>query len=339
MATRLKDIAKDLGVSVVTVSKVLHNHTDIGEETRRRVLEKVKELNYRPNSAARALITGRSQMVGAILPDLLHPFFAQVAKALSGELRKNGFGLLISSSDGDPELERSEIDELLSRGVDALVIASAETTPETFRRIDEHGTPYVLIDRSFEDHDRPFTGADDHAAGVMATEHLIEQGCQRIAHIRGLQISTARHRMEGYIHALERHGLPVRPEYLASTAPSSDGRGHIVGRQAMEALLECRPMPDAVFCYNDPVALGAMGAILDAGLRIPEDIAVVGSGNVLYSEFLRVPLTTIDQQSQSIGEHAAALTLAAISKVDTGLPRKILTAPQLVVRESSRRKS
>ena len=126
MPVRMKDIARDLGVSVVTVSKVLRNHSDIGEETRERVLKRMKELNYRPNLAARALVTGHSLTMGLVVPDLVHPFFAEVAKGISRTLRKKGYSLLISSSEEDAELEQQEIEQLLARRVDALVVASAQ---------------------------------------------------------------------------------------------------------------------------------------------------------------------------------------------------------------------
>src|SRR5271165_2538733 len=124
MPVTMKDIARDLGVSVVTISKVLRNHSDIGEETRKRVLDRVKELNYRPNLSARGLVTGHTYLVGLVVPDLLHPFFAQVAKSLSRALLKKGYGLIIATSDGDPQLEKQEIDQLLGRRLDALLIAS-----------------------------------------------------------------------------------------------------------------------------------------------------------------------------------------------------------------------
>ncbi len=191
MAVRMKDIAQDLGVSVVTVSKVLRNHSDISPETRERVLKRMKELNYRPNLAARALVTGRTNMIGLVVPDLVHPFFAEVAKGLSKVLRKKGFSLVISSSEEDPELEQQEIDNLLARGVDALILASTQWTVESFRRIEEQKTPYVLLDRKFSGLHANFVGVDDDLVGFLATKHLIEQGCRTIAHIRGTDTSTA----------------------------------------------------------------------------------------------------------------------------------------------------
>ena len=337
MPVRMKDIARDLGVSVVTVSKVLRNHTDISEETRKRVLQRMKELNYRPNLAARALITGRSYTVGLVVPDLLHPFFAQVAKALSGILRQRNYSLIISSSEEDPELEKQEIDHLLARRVDAIIVASAQCTPETFRYIEEQKTPYVLIDRCFTGLAANFVGVDDVVVGTIATEHLVEQGCRHIAHIRGPEVSTALGRLAGYTQALEKAGLEAAPGHVISCI-SGDDRGDVGGFQAARKLLACDPLPDGVFCYNDPVAMGAMRAILHAGLRIPQDIAVVGCGNLLYADFLRVPLSSIDQSSQAIGDRSAALALALIEAKTPPPAESVLVTPKLVPRASSLRR-
>jgi len=336
MTVRMKDIARDLGVSVVTVSKVLRNHSDISDETRQRVLKRMKELNYRPNLAARALITGKTFTIGLIVPDLLHPFFAQVAKALSGVFRMRGYSLILSSSEEDPELEKQELDVLLARRVDAILIASAQWTVESFRQIEDQRIPYVLIDRRFVGLAANFVGVDDEASGALATEHLIENGCCRIAHIRGPEVSTAIGRAEGYRRSLARHGLTPQPGYLISMA-YGDERGESGGYEAAKTLLAMDPRPDGIFCYNDPTAMGVMHCILDAGLRIPEDIAVVGCGNVHYSDFLRVPLTTIDQDSQAIGERAAELALSLIDAKTPVRPSSICITPQLVVRASSRR--
>ena len=330
------DIARDLHVSVVTVSKVVRNHADISPQTRERVLKRMKELNYRPNLAARTLVTGRTYSMGLVVPDLVHPFFSEVAKGLSRVLRKRGYSLIISSSEEDPELERREIDQLLARQVDALLIASTQWTAESFRRIEDQKTPYVLIDRKFAGLRANFVGVDDEEVGALATEHLIERGCRRIAHIRGPEISTGLGRLEGYRRALARHGLTPLPGYLAA-GKSVDDAGDHSGRQAMRRLLQLDPKPDGVYCFNDPTAMGAMTTILEAGLRIPEDIAVVGSGNVHYSSFLRVPLSSIDQSSAAMGERAAKLALTLVEAKNPPRPRTVLLPPKLVVRASSQR--
>ncbi len=337
MAARLKDIAQDLGLSVVTISKVLRNHPDISDTTRKRVLKRIKELNYQPNFAARSLITGRTWTIGLVVPDLLHPFFAQVAQAISVEVRTKGYSLFISSSDEDSELEKQEILQLLARRVDVMLIASSQWTVEGFRQIEEQKTPYILIDRQFVGYQANFVGVDDRAVGFLATSHLIEQGCKRIAHIHGPEISTAFGRLEGYKQALATQHMTSRPGYVVSIGASGDHRGEFSGYHAAAKLLAAHPRPDGIFCFNDPIALGAMRAILDAGLRIPQDVAVVGCGNLSYSDFLRVPLSSIDQDSQTIGKRAAALALKLAHAKTPVRPKSELVRPHIVVRASSQR--
>jgi len=334
MAVRMKDIANDLGLSIVTISKVLRNHPDIAAETRRRVLKRMRELNYQPNFAARALVTGRTWTLGLVVPDL-HPFFAEIAKAISAEARKQGYSLLISSSDEDPELEVQEIKQLLARRVDVIMVASSQWSVDCFRMIEEHKTPYILIDRRFQGLDANFVGVDDEAVGALATSHLIEQGCRRVAHIRGPEVSTAVGRLEGYKRTLASYNMSPLPGHIVSLGTSGDHRGEKGGYEAAQKLLATEPRPDGIFCFNDPSALGAMRAILDAGLRIPDDISVVGCGNFSYSDFLRVPLSSVDQGSENIGRSAADLALKLARKKEPVRPRTALITPRIAVRASS----
>ena len=338
MAATLKDIAKDLGLSVITISKVLRNHPDISEGTRKRVLKRVKELNYQPNYAARALITGRTWSIGLVVPDLLHPFFASVAKAISREIQGKGYGLIISTSDEEPKLEQREIQHLLARRVDVMIVASAQRSVEDLGLLAEQKIPYILIDRCFPGFPSNFVGVDDRKVGAMATSHLIEQGCERIAHIQGPDVSTSIGRREGYMEGLAAHQLTSIAGHVVSIGTSGDHRGEEGGYEAARHLLSHRKRPDGIFCFNDPVALGAMRAILDAGLRIPEDVAVIGCGNSSYSDFLRVPLSSIDQGSSSIGKIAAEMALKLAQRGLQTLPRRELIQPHLVVRASSLRR-
>jgi LacI family transcriptional regulator len=333
----MKDIARDLGVSVVTVSKVLRNHTDIGEETRQRVLKRVRDLHFQPNLTARALVTGRTYTVGLVVPDLVHPFFAEVAKGLSSVLRKSGYSLIITSSEEDPDLEAQEIDRLLARRLDAIIVASAQWTVASFRLIEEQKTPYILVDRQFAGLPANFVGVDDELVGELATDHLIAVGCRRIAHIRGPQVSTALGRLAGYRRALARCDLRP-PAYCVPEGMAGDDETEVRGRAAMLKLLQLDPPPDGVFCYNDPTAVGAMSAILAAGLRIPEDIAVIGCGNVHYDASLRVPLSSIDQRSAVMGEQAAKLALSLIGAKASAKPKSIILEPKLVPRASTARR-
>lgn len=334
MTVRMKDIAKDLGLSVVTISKVLRNHPDIAEETRERVLRKVKELDYQPNVIARGLVTGRSYLIGLVVPDLLHSFFAELAKALSAAIRQHGYSTIISSSEENAELEAREIRQLMGRRLDALVVASSGSDLQPFQRMDQHGLPYVLIDRELPGLSANFVGINDEAAGRMATEHLIDQGCRTIAHIRGRENSNGIRRFEGYRQTLQRRGLPFS-ESLVVARSSVDIDSTRMGAEAMRQLLQRKPVPDGVFVYNDPLAIGVMDAILDSGLRIPDDIAVIGCGNLHYDRSLRVPLSSIDQNSQLIGERTAGILLNMLEAKVRPQPMSVILEPSLVVRASS----
>jgi LacI family transcriptional regulator len=335
MPVRLKDIAKDLNVSVVTVSKVLRNQSDIGAETRERVLRRMRELDYQPNLAARSLATGRTSTLGLVVPSLLHPFFAEVAKGIVQVIRPKGNALLISSSDEDEELERQEIEQLLARRVDALIVASVQRSPEFFRRIDRLHVPWILIDRALPGlAAATFIGVDDEAVGFLATRHLIERGCTRVAHIRGPDIGPGLGRLAGYRKALASDGVEFLPERVAESK-IADNCAEDSGYEAMRQLLRSESIPDGVFCYNDPVAVGAIRAILEAGLRIPDDVAVVGCGNMRWAGMLRVPLSSVDQGAARMGERAAKLALTLVESKAVRRRRTILLPAAVVGRESS----
>jgi LacI family transcriptional regulator len=334
MAVTMMDIARDLKVSVVTVSKALRNQSKISAETRQRVLRRAKQLNYQMNWVARSLVTRRTYTIGLLLPEFTHSFFAEVARAAAQTLRPHGYHVITSYFDEDPELELSEADSLLARQVDGLIIASAQPVRslDMFRRIRERNVPYVLVDRPISGLHASFVGTDNLAIGKLATEHLIQRGCCRIGHLRGPAAGIAAERFEGYRRALVKHGMSASPRYVV-TAGHTDETGYA----GMHRLLQVRPIPDGVFCYNDPVAIGAIKAIREAGLRVPDDIAVVGAGNVHYSDLLAVPLTTIDQGTRQMGAQAAEILLERIGQKRAVRPRKILIPPQLVERESTRR--
>ena len=336
MTTRMKDIARDLGVSVVTISKVLRNHPDVGDETRERVLARVKELDYRPNLAARSLVTGRTYLVGLVVPDLLHPFFAEIAKSISEVLRARGYYLIVSSSEEDPDLEEQEIDQLLARGLDTLIIATCRPTVDLFFRVERQRTPYVLIDRTLPGLSANFVGVDDEAVGMLATKHLIDVGCKRIAHIRGPETSPAIRRLEGYKRALAQAGLRIKDDWVISEH-KGDVETKQRGAEAMRRLLHLEERPDGVFCFNDPLAMGAMNHALDHGFRIPEDIAVIGCGNLHYDDSLRVPLSSIDQHSRRIGTEAARIALRILDTKVPPPPESVVLQPELIIRGSTRR--
>ena len=333
MAVRLKDIARDLGVSVVTVSKVLRGNSDISEATRRRVLKRMKELNYQPNMMARGLASGQTYTIGLVVPDLVHPFFAEFAKSLSGVLRTSKRALILASSEEDPDVERQEIRTLLSRGVDVLMIASCQASLRNFYELGDVRTPYLLFDRNFPHLAANFLGSDDVHVGEIATRHLIEIGRKRIAHIGGKNTSPSFDRLRGYRNALAQSRLAASENYIIVRERMEES-GDMVGFQAMQELLKLDPRPDAVFCYNDLTAIGAIEATFQAGLRVPEDIAVIGCGNLRYANYLRVPLSSIDHGTAELGRIAGEFALELSAKPEQD-PKSILVASTLVIRAST----
>src|SRR5947207_896755 len=249
---RLKDIARDLNVSVMTVSKVVRGCADVGAETRSRVLAKIKEVNYQPNWVARSLAARRTFMIGLIVPDLMHSFFAEIAKGVAGAIRPFGYDVVICNSEEDGAIESSEVDRLMARQVDGLMIASAQppSSIELFQRIEARGIPFVLIDRRFGAVTAPYVGGDDEVIGRLATRHLIERGCRRIAHIAGRPLTPGMGRLKGYRDALPAAGITVPEEYVM---PASDDA---TGYEATRRLLSLDPRPDGIFGYNDPTAAG-----------------------------------------------------------------------------------
>lgn len=333
MAIRLKDIARDLNVSVITVSKAMRGNTDISEATRERVLARMKELDYQPNMVARSLVTGQSFIIGLIVPDLLNPFFTELAKSLGSALRRQSYGLVLTSSEDNAEVEQSEIRMMLARGVDALLIASCQPTLQGFMSVHNQNTPFVLLDRPFPHLRANFVGTDDYAGGRLATEHLISLGRKRLAYIGSPDLSPAAERFRGFRMALRDHDIELQDEFVLSS-PAVEDSGDDAGYEMMQRLLKRRSRPNGVFCHNDVVAIGAMKATLDAGLSIPKDIAFVGFDNVRYSKYLQIPLTSVDQSTTQLGVAAAQLALDLIAKkVDK--PKTILLAPSLVVRQST----
>jgi len=337
MAVKMADIAADLHVSVVTVSKVLRNKGRISESTRQRVLQRCRELHYQPNLIARSLATRRTHTLGLLLPDFTHPFFAQIAKSIAQTARARGYHVLISYFDEDPAIEISEAQTLLARCVDGLILASAQShgRSEFFRMLARRRTPFVLIDRHVPGVRASFVGVDHVEIGRMATTHLLEQGCRHIAHLRGPDLGIADDRLRGYRLAIEAYELRAIPDYVVDAGFQTQ-----TGYDAMRAFLNPRIKLDGVFCYNDPIAVGAIKALRESGHRVPQDVAVVGAGNVNYADALEVPLTSIDQSPDEIGHEAAKLLLDQVESESSRRRNRTVVVPhRLIVRASTQRSS
>lgn len=333
---RLEDIAADLGISAMAVSKALRGHTDISEETRRRVVERAHALNYRPNALSAQLLSGRTKTIGLVVPSLELTYFAKLAHGASTTLRRQGYLLHLCNSEDSAEFEDAQIQSLLAHRVEGLLLCAARPleNPAELRILADSGVPFVLAGRGQPNFAANFVGSDGVAIGRTATEHLIARGCQRIAHIQGPPIAGSQQRKQGFLDALRHHKRRVNQRLIAGGSDGVDA-----GYRAMQTLLQSPHPPDGVFAYTDLVAGGAMRAILDAGLRIPQDIAIIGVGNLTFTDLLKISLTTIDQDPLTMGRLAAALVLQLAAGFQPAQPVTQVVPFQLIARESTARPS
>ena len=330
MPTTLADIARALGVSKMTVSRAINNHPEISPETRARILEAAHRMNYRPNQYARALTTNRSGLLGVIVPDLMHSYFAEICRGIETVAKPLGYQNLICSTDEDAANEEDEIEALLPR-TDGLILASSATPDDTkfYRRIIREHARLVLIDRQIAGLKCSSVTTDDIKVGVLATEHLISLGHRRVGHLKGTAASTAQMRFEGYKRALAKHRIALEESLVREC-----GFTETDGYQSMKEWIANGDVPSALFAANDPAAIGAMTALTEAGLRIPDDVAIVGGGNIHYGDMLRVPLTTVAWSTSEMGQSAARLLVAMVESKKRTREQHIIVEPELVVRES-----
>lgn len=275
----------------------------------------------------------RIRIIGLVVPDLADTHFSEIARGITRLMQPLGYTVLISNSEGDAAVERQAIHLMLSCShFEGLILASSQPFEDLglFRQIEKHKMPYVLVDRTFAELEANFVGADDEQIGAAATMHLVSRGCRHIAHIRGPQTSSGDGRAAGYQSALTRHGL-LAPDVYMAEGGSDDAAGY----RAMSRLLKVNPRLDGVVCFNDAIAVGAIKAVLEAGLEVPYDIEVVGAGNVHYSEILRVPLSTVDLNSSRMGECAADLLLRLLQSQELRPAERVLIPFELLPRESS----
>ena len=333
MTVTMRQVAAALGVSVTTVSKVLNNRGDIGDEMRERVLAKVDELGYRPNAVARSLTLRRTHTLGVIVADLMHSFFVEIVTAIEEYIRPQGYGLLLCNVGEDPRYERAHLEMLLERQVDGVILASvdAQHSDDLLGRLVARGKGLVLIDRD----DHPTLAChriltDDEEVGRLATEHLIHLGHTKIAHLAGPSLAHARRREHGYRQTMAAHGLDVSPQWVIQ-AGFLDNNGYA----GMQRLLEVSPEVTAVFAANDSAAIGAMRALWQAGRHVPDDVSIVGAGDIAHGDLLRVPLSTVGWSRTALGQGAARLILDQIENHPTGPYSRVVVTPALVARESS----
>jgi LacI family transcriptional regulator len=290
MRVRLKDIAKDLNLSKMTISKVLRGQTDISDATKARVLKRVKELKYIPNISASSLRTGQTKTLGLVLPTIGSAYLSEVAEGINQVVGAQGFSLLVSSSQEDAESEQKQIEVFLSLQVDALLIASVQETGTYFEQMQNvRRTPVIFVDQRPPGSSASCVSVHDEEVGRIACEHLIQSGCQRIAYLRGPRTAAGDMRAKGYRRALNNHGLTVRADLVVESMNPEDSE-YQRGYAAMERLMQRRGRPDGVMGYTDLLALGAMDAALRRNAKVPEEVRFVGCGDDALLCGMRIPL-------------------------------------------------
>jgi LacI family transcriptional regulator len=337
MPVRLKDIANDLNLSKMTISKVLRGQTDVSAATKARVLQRVKELNYRPNVMARSFRTGQTFTIGLIVPSLRETYCSELAKGIDQVVRPAGYGLVICPAEDDPDLEQRQVELLLARQVDALLVVSMQESSSFFEEVGDGQTvPFVFVNHKLSGMDQSFVGVHEREVGRLAAKHLISVGCRRVAYLRGPRTLIGDLRYTGFREALREAGLPHHAD-LVLDGMGAEAAEYQRGFDAMMRLMSGRVRPDGVMAYTDMMAVGAMDAALSRRVRIPEGIAFVGSGNDTKICEMRIALSSVDTAGHEVGQKAGRMALRLVSGNGGSEARKILIHPKLVKRSSTMR--
>ena len=325
----IAQVATRAGVSATTVSHVLSGKRVVGEATKGTVLEAIRELGYRPNHVARNLRTRRSHMIAVVVPDITNPFYSVLTRGLADAVDGAGYGTYVCNTDGIHERERKFFQDVLDRGADGIVFASGETVSEVTFGPSEEATPIVCIGEHLDHPLADAVLADDEAGSRQAAEFLIAQGHRRIAMIQG-PVRSARARTAGFRAAMQSAKRKVPAELMVRGDWTRAG-----GYQAMKALMALRQPPDAVFCANDLMAIGALDVAHELELDVPGDLAVVGFDDVDAATIVSPPLTTLRNPAYEAGSAAGDLLLSRVTGRYTGAGRTVVLPCALVPRRSA----
>jgi LacI family transcriptional regulator len=331
------DIAERLKISATTVSRGLQDHPKISEKTKKKILAVAAEMGYRSNPFASSLRTKRGNIIGVIVPRLNSYFMSEVIAGIEKVVNEANYNLFISQSLETMQKEISNAKAMFNNRVEGLLVSLAYTTDniDHFEPFITKNIPVIFFDRVQEHTKCPSIFIDNYKAAYQLTTHLIEQGCKRILHIGGNQLRNVyAERCNGYKKALEDHKLPFDDELLIINDLSTQA-----GQDAGEIILNMKAKPDAVFVANDVCAVSCMQFLMDAGIRVPQDMAFAGFNNDPMSRVIKPNLTTIDYRGFEMGELAAKLLIGHLTdNADLKQTHSLILRSELIVRESSKRK-
>ncbi len=333
----LSDIAKQLNVSKVTVSKALRGHPDISRETTKLVKKMAEELGYTPNFAARNLSSRKSNTVGVVVPKIAHFFFSSVIEAIYDEAFNNNYDIALTVSQENSERERKHIETLMAMRVDGLIVSITQETKDAaiFEKVLSRNVPLVFMDRVLQMEGTSQVTVDDKGGATKAIELAISNGYTRIAHIGGYkEINIGKNRYEGFVEAMKKHGLPIESDWVIH-----GGFGEDDGYRGFMRLYKSGHMPEFIFAVTYPVALGVYAAAAEVGVKIPDDLDIVCFGSASINKFLKPALTYIDQPTDTLGRAALDLVLEHIGETDEYMPKLVEVPTELVIRDTCVRKN
>lgn len=331
----IHDIAEKLKVTASTVSRALNNNPRISDATKKKVLKAAKDLNYQPNNIASALRSGKSRLIGVVVPTANRNFFSSVIRGIEEIANSLNYKVVISQSYDDYEKEMQTIEALLNVQVDGVIASIGKTTENVdhFKKIIKKGIPLVLFDRVTNELDVSQVVIDDYYGAFQATEHLINEGCRRIVHFSNSQnINIYKERKRGYEDALLKHGISVDPELIRFSKLQLED-----GRASMQEVIDAKIPFDAVFSASDYSIMGAMQVLKENGYKLPQDVKLVGFGDEPFTSFTEPTLTTVNQKSIPMGNITAETFFEILNQKDQTniISKKTILKPELIIRNSS----
>ncbi len=334
MPATLKDIAKKAGVAHTTVSRALRGSPLISTATSERIRQIAAEMGYHPSAAARSLKTNRSYTLGVIVSAIDDPFFSEILQGIDDVAQESGYSLYIAASQRSLERERLIVRTMREQRVDGVILCSTPFSSEQSKQLRADEIPLVVVNNQSAEDYRYSIYHDDLDGSCQITRHLIDLGHERIAYLGYAHSGrTNAQRLKGYRAEMKKAGLTVHASYEI-VAQTSDPAG---GRVATRQILTLSPLPTAIFCYNDMLAIGVLRGLQEVGLRIPEDCSVAGFDNITISAFTTPPLTTLDQPKRTIGAQAARLVLGLLDGAEDASPKIQTLKGTLLIRRSTAR--
>ena len=331
----IKDIAAVLNVTTSTVSRALSGHPSISDTTRKAVIKVANKLNYKPNRIAAALRSGKSQTLGVLIPAADRSFFSSILRGIEDEMTQAGYSVIVCQTYDELKNEIRALETLTRLQVDGVLGSIARNTNDLshFRRLKQEGIPLILFDRTVDELDVSSVVINDYLGGYLATEHLINQGCKRIAHFFGdPNLKIYQERRKGYEAALKDYDIPVEASLIQECFSDIE-----LGRKSAKKLMSRKKRPDAIFSSSDFAALGVLDYCKDNDIEVPDELAIIGFSNEPFTAFVNPSLSTVNQFTREMGRASAKLFLEAIKEQAVAQKMQTILQPEIIVRASSKK--